>query len=134
VNNATSPETATATEIGWGYRNTRAIILQGNSDTATSAAALADSHTVTVSGVVYDDWFLPSKDELAQLYSQKATVGVFMESTYWSSSEDSEISAWDRSFGDGSQGSAWNQTFTNGSQRNDNDKVNSLHVRPVRAF
>jgi hypothetical protein len=134
VNNATSPETATATAIGWGYRNTRAIILQGNSDTATSAAALADSHTVTVSGVVYDDWFLPSKDELAQLYSQKATVGVFMESTYWSSSEDSEISAWDRSFGDGSQGSAWNQTFTNGSQRNDNDKVNSLYVRPVRAF
>jgi hypothetical protein len=67
VNNASSPETATATAIGWGYRNTRAIILQGNSDTATSAAALADSYTVTVSGVAFDDWYLPSGDELNQM-------------------------------------------------------------------
>jgi hypothetical protein len=121
VNNATSPETATATEIGWGYRNTRAIILQGNSDTATSAAALADSHTVTVSGVVYDDWFLPSKDELAQLYSQKATVGDFVASIYSSSSETSEVQA-------------WSQLFTNGSQFSVYDKVNPFYVRPVRAF
>jgi hypothetical protein len=32
VNNASSPQTATATAIGWGYRNTRAIILQGNTE------------------------------------------------------------------------------------------------------
>jgi len=132
VNNATSPQTATATEIGWGYSNTRAIILQGNSDTATSAAALADSHTVTVSGVVYDDWFLPSKDELAQLYSQIATVGGFVAGFYWSSSEDSEISAWDQSFG--GQGSAWSQLFTDGRQFSVYDKVNPKYVRPVRAF
>jgi len=121
VNNATSPETATATAIGWGYRNTRAIILQGNSVTATSAAALADLHTVTVSGVVYDDWFLPSKDELAQLYSQKATVGDFVAGFYWSSSETSA-------------GSAWSQLFTDGRQFSVYDKVNPKSVRPVRAF
>jgi hypothetical protein len=121
VNNATSPETATATAIGWGYRNTRAIILQGNSNTATSAAALADSHTVTVSGVVYDDWFLPSKDELAQLYSQVATVGGFVAGFYWSSSETSDIQA-------------WSQLFTDGRQFSVYDKVNPKYVRPVRAF
>jgi hypothetical protein len=95
--------------------------LQGNSDTATSAAALADSHTVTVSGVVYDDWFLPSKDELAQLYSQKETVGGFVLSAYWSSSEDSASIA--RTQGFDSRG---NQSV--------NDKKASSYLRPVRAF
>jgi hypothetical protein len=120
VNNASSPETATATAIGWGYRNTRAIILQGNTDTATSAAALADSHTVTVSGVVYDDWYLPSKDELNQLYLAKTTVGGIVAILFWSSSELNAVDA-------------WNQEFTNGGQggffKND-----PRHVRPVRAF
>jgi hypothetical protein len=120
VRNATSPETATATAIGWGYRNTRAIFLQGNSDTATSAAALADSHTVTVSGVVYDDWFLPSKDELAQLYLLRTTVGGFVALNYWSSSEYLAYSAWYQYFSDGLQ---------------DNfDKDSRYYVRPVRAF
>jgi hypothetical protein len=137
VNNATSPETATATAIGWGYRNTRAIILQGNSDTATSAAALADSYTVTVSGVTYDDWYLPSKDELNQMckwvrgvaWTSDETVcsggainsGTgFVEDYYWSSSE-------------GDAGRAWFQYFYGGGQ-GDGGKFASLYVRPVRAF
>jgi hypothetical protein len=120
VNNATSPQTATGFEIGWGYRNTRAIILQGNSDTATSAAALADSHTVTVSGVVYDDWFLPSKEELNQLFVARTTVGGFVAAYYWSSSESSAFSAWRRYFLDGDQ--------------DNGNKASSNYVRPVRAF
>ena len=103
VNNASSPETAAATAIGWGYWNTRAIILQGNTDTATSAAALADSHNVTVSGVLYDDWFLPSKDELNQLYLQKTIVGGFAANNYWSSTEDNALGPWIQYFPDGSQ-------------------------------
>ena len=53
--------------IGGGYENTRKIIAQGNNDPTTIAAALADSHTSTVSGVVYDDWYLPSGGELNQM-------------------------------------------------------------------
>ena len=143
VNNASSPETATATAIGWGYRNTRAIILQGNSDTATSAAALADSHTVTVSGVAYDDWYLPSKDELNQMCKwQRGITGAdlttlttactggtlnsgtgspgFVAYNYWSSSEGSATNAWGQDFNDGNQGS--------------NFKTSTAYVRPVRAF
>jgi hypothetical protein len=140
VNNATSPETATATGIGWGYRNTRAIILQGNTDTATSAAALADSHTVTVSGVVYDDWYLPSKDELNQMckwqrgnaWTSDATVCTggtintgagaagFVESDYWSSTESDSSRAWFQHFNSGYQGGF--------------NKSNARYVRPVRAF
>jgi hypothetical protein len=140
VNNATSPETATATAIGWGYRNTRAIILQGNTDTATSAAALADSYTVTVSGVTYDDWYLPSKDELNQMckwvrgvaWTSDETVcsggainsgtgaAGFEATTYYSSSENSASYAWFHNFGDGAQGAFM--------------KADSRYVRPVRAF
>jgi hypothetical protein len=145
VNNSTSPETATATAIGWGYRNTRAIILQGNTDTATSAAALADSHTVTVSGVAYDDWYLPSKDELNQMCKwQRGITGAdlttlttvctggvvntgtgasgFGEVLYWSSSENNT-------------NYALTQAFTNlGTQASDGTKNLANYVRPVRAF
>jgi hypothetical protein len=144
VSNASSPETATATGIGWGYRNTRAIILQGNTDTATSAAALADSHTVTVSGVVYDDWYLPSQDELNQMckwqrgnaWTSDATpctggslnsrtygaeAAGFVAFSYWSSTETLSGNAWYQSFDVGTQSSASkNSTF--------------YYVRPVRAF
>ena len=131
---------ATATAIGWGYRNTRAIIAQGNTNTATSAAALTDSHTVTVSGVVYDDWFLPSKDELNQMckwvrgvaWTSDATVCTggtlnsgtgaagFKGNVYWPSSEIAFASAWGHNFFHGSQSSF--------------SKFGELYIRPVRAF
>ena len=120
VNNATSPETATATAIGWGYRNTQAIILQGNTGTATSAAALADSYTVTVSGVAYDDWYLPSQAELDLLYLERTRVGGFVLNGYWSSTENST-------------NVAWGKDFRNGDQYSDG-KGNGYYVRPVRAF
>ena len=144
VNNDSSPETATATAIGWGYRNTRAIILQGNTATATSAAALADSYTVTVSSVVYDDWYLPSNDELNQMCKwargqawtsdatvcdntgtlNSATYGAsaagFVADYYWSSSEEERRSAWQQNFFDGTQTSGGKGSIT--------------YLRPVRAF
>jgi hypothetical protein len=143
VGSSGSPETATATAIGSGYRNTRAIILQGNSDTATSAAALADSHTVTVSGVVYDDWYLPSTDELNQMCKWvRGITGValttlttvctggaintglgatgFKTESYWSSSEDDALKGKYQSFSNGSLSG-----FV---------KTQAFWVRPVRAF
>ena len=139
---------ATATAIGWGYRNTRAIIAQGNTDTATSAAALADSHTVTVSGVVYDDWFLPSKDELNQLCrwsrglvvsedrcsggSSNAGIGAsdFPPDTsgtvtFWTSTENSATDAKGQSLARADAGVQNN--------RPKNDGWPAL-VRPIRAF
>jgi hypothetical protein len=141
-----SPETATATAIGWGYRNTRAIVSQGNTDTATSAAALADAHTVTVSGVLYDDWYLPSKDELNQMckwargltgdaLTNLATVclsgtlnsGVgaagFASTDYWSSTETGASTAINQNF------------FFNFQGSNEKSYASTpIYVRPVRAF
>ena len=36
----------------------------------------------------YSDWFLPSIDELNQMYLQKNVIGGFNDNVYWSSSED----------------------------------------------
>jgi hypothetical protein len=116
--------------------------LQGNIDTATSAAALADSHTVTVSGVAFDDWYLPSKDELTQMckwqrgnaWTSDATVcstggtintgtgaAGFVAGGYWSSTEAP------------SRFSAWFQYFYGGIP-NTTGKSIPFYVRPVRAF
>lgn len=86
----------------------------------TGAANLADAYTTTVNGVVYGDWFLPSKGELNQMYINRTAIGGFLADFYWSSSEFNAIYAWLQAFNDG------NQTNT--------EKTNSAHVRPVRTF
>jgi hypothetical protein len=127
------------TAIGWGYRNTRAIVAQGNN--ATSASAVADSHTVTVSGVVYDDWFLPSKDELNQMCKWARNQAWVSDATacdnsgslnsgpgasgftayyYWSSSESANSLARMQNFADGAPVSTY--------------KYNMVSIRPIRAF
>jgi hypothetical protein len=142
VGSSGSPETATATAIGWGYRNTRAIILQGNTDTATSAAALADSYTATVTGgAVYDDWFLPSKDELNQMCKWQRGLGWISDATVCGNS--GEINSGMGAAGFQPDG-YWSSTevvndfavfqyFDAGSQ-DITQKSSSLYVRPIRAF
>ena len=72
----------------------------------------------------YDDWFLPSKDELNLMYEnlKKAGKGGFASYTYWSSSEGSN-----RTYG------AWAQDFGSGSQYSSLRK-DKYRVRPVRVF
>jgi hypothetical protein len=105
----------TSTAIGTGLANTNAIVAQNN--TASRAATICRAY----SGGGKSDWFLPSKDELNQLYAQKTTVGGFANDFYWSSSEDSATHAWTQSF------SATTSQF--GA-----NKGNSYYVRPIRAF
>ncbi len=82
---------ATATAIGTGQANTTTIIgVQGDGD---YAATLCDDH---VDGA-YDDWFLPSQDELHEIYLNKAAIsataiangGTALSDAYWSSTETS---------------------------------------------
>lgn len=109
-------DTATATAIGSGYQNTLAIIRQGNSDSSTVAAAKARSYD----GGGQTDWFLPSKDELNQLYLQRAVAGSFENSYYWSSSESNAT-----------QGLI---VFVNTGTSTVNNKRSTRFVRPIRAF
>ena len=90
------------TAIGTGIQNTLDILAGCNQDGI--AAKLASDYQVIENGVTYDDWFLPSKDELNLLYLKREVVGGFADFSYYSSSQDNHISAWYHNFIDGIQG------------------------------
>ena len=135
VNGTTTYNAAdcTGTAIGTGKANTQLLvnamgaetysIYSGASKTGNYAARLCDFLTYTVNGVTYDDWFLPSKDELNLMYMNlhEAGLGGFASSSYWSSSEYNDYSYY-----------AWIQYFSGGSQPY--YRYYDNRVRPVRAF
>lgn len=122
----------TAEAIGYGYRNTRLIIDQGNTDPANSAAALAQSF----SGGGFSDWFLPSRQELNTLCQWQTANGClgtptvqnnvagatgFVTGPYWSSSELSATEARSR-------------VNQQGGDQGGGTKSSTALVRPIRAF
>lgn len=106
---------ARGTAIGKGYANTLAIVSQ--SGTEGKAGTISQAYRGP-NGLM--DWFLPSQDELNALYLQKSTVGGFVDTSDWSSSESDASFAWLQFFGGGFQSDA--------------SKYATLYVRPVRAF
>jgi hypothetical protein len=85
----TTDSVVTSTDIGTGATNTTAMIAQN------STAGRAGTAPRAYAGGGLHDWFLPSKDELSQLYIQRAVVGGFASDTYRSSSQgDSGTVAW----------------------------------------
>ncbi len=119
----------TGTDIGTGKKNTELL-----------AKAMGDKtyYTMGAKKVVYaaklcadlvfngfDDWFLPSKDELNLLYVNlcKEDMGDFDEDSYWSSSET-----------DFSPEYAWRQQFYGTGQQSYGTRDYADRIRPVRAF
>jgi hypothetical protein len=105
---------ASETTLGTGSANTDEII--NDQGSGTYAASKARAHR----GGGYDDWYLPSKDELNLLYLQKTEDDGFASASYWSSTENSKKYA-------------YRQYFVNGDQQV-YDKSNLIYVRAVRAF
>jgi uncharacterized repeat protein (TIGR02543 family) len=123
-----------ASGIGLGYKNSLAIVAQGNGTTTAAGAARA------YAGGSQSDWYLPTTAELnllcqwARNVAQSVTTacaggtlntgtgasGGFSYDYYWSSSETAGYSAWAQGFGDGNQGYG--------------GKYGAFYVRPVRAF
>ena len=120
--------------IGLGYKNSVAIVDQGNGTTTAAGAARA------YAGGSKSDWYLPTTAELnllcqwARNVVQSVTTactggslntgtgasGGFSSYYYWSSSEHAATVAFFQDFSNGSQSTPY--------------KFNQTHVRPVRAF
>jgi len=112
---------ARADGVGAGLKNTSIIIAnQGPVDGNAFAATVCNEYSITVGGITYGDWYLPSKYELNLLYLQKDVVGGFANINYWSSSEYSSFDAWYQYFGLGAQYGSF--------------KDAAYYVRAVRAF
>jgi uncharacterized repeat protein (TIGR02543 family) len=123
-----------ASGIGLGYKNSLAIVAQGNDTTTAAGAARA------YAGGSQSDWYLPTTAELnllcqwarnvAQSVTTRCTGGTlntgtgasggFSSFNYWSSSEIVASFAWLQDFGSGAQGNTGKST--------------KVYVRPVRAF
>ncbi len=83
----------TDTAIGSGKANTTLIISQSTNSAAKSCANLS----VTNGSHTYQDWFLPSIDELNLIYTNLASQGhggLYGGCFYWSSSEYDQYEAW----------------------------------------
>jgi len=109
-----------------GKSNTALIIAsiaKGAITTNFAAKACAD-YTVNAGGIIYGDWYLPSKDELLLLYAQKNIVGGFQTDSYWSSSMKPNYVNTDNLF---------YVNFTDGSFT-DADWTSSHYVRAIRSF
>ncbi|MCL2192326.1 MAG: hypothetical protein FWB78_02880 [Treponema sp.] len=105
----------TGFSIGSGRQNTQRIValLNARGETGRAAQLAAD---LDING--FDDWFLPSRDELTQMMLS----GVLgMAGQYWSSSE---FDAW----------AAWSRRTVGTPIFSDLGKGNVLRVRAIRAF
>ena len=105
---------ADGTDIYSGSANTTDIL----AGCVTSAIAARIAGNYSLNG--FNNWFLPSKDQLNELYLQRDLVGGFVSLNYWASSEIDDLNAWDIEWASGFWAVSL-KSITNG-------------VRAIRAF
>jgi len=100
--------------IGSGKANTDTIVAQ----CGESSIAAKVCHDLVLNG--YNDWFLPSKDELFIMEAFRDSIGGFTGGgQYWSSTQYGITKAWSHSFG---------------SSAAFNEKAFTYRVRAIRKF
>ena len=123
----------TVTEIGSGEKNTEKLVnaMGESAYSSSSGSGKTPDYAARLCSVLshggYDDWFLPSKDELDLMYDNLHTEGIgsFSDDRYWSSSEDSNHD--DAEY-------AWNQNFSIGLRGIYHRNGDGYSIRPCRAF
>jgi|GEM_PF-1850643 len=109
--------------IGRGLQNS--INILSGCKTPRIAAEKCDNFSINE----YDDWFLPSIDELSKLFEHRAIIGGFENTLYWSSTQVNATMA-----------KAYNFNFTpvssafGGKEIVDRGKSDKLKVRSIRYF
>ncbi|MHC6204799.1 Lcl C-terminal domain-containing protein, partial [Breznakiellaceae bacterium SP9] len=112
----------TKTTVGSGKQNTEAISTYLNNRGEYGYAA---QYCVLLEYSGYDDWFLPSKEELNFMYMnlKQKGLGGFRGDWYWSSSQDFNL-PWVQTFSY-QEGKQWNSGYY---------YANDIWVRAVRQF
>lgn len=113
----------TFVEIGYGKSNTYKILnFYKDSDLSEENCAAYRCSIYSTDKTAAGEWFLPSKDELNEMYNtmSRTVISDATDNWFWSSSAYNDIYA-------------WLQRFSGGLQLNDN-KGNAYSVRAVRAF
>lgn len=112
---------ADKTAIGTGKWNTEKIVK--SCIELNYASKLCVDYSFEKDAIVYADWFLPSKDELNEMYLQLKLndLNGLEDNYYWSSSENTPLIAWLQGYHDGLQ---YKNLF----------RFNVIKVRPIRAF
>lgn len=115
-----------------GATNTAAIInaLGANGGTPY-AAQLCNNYEVDSQGnspcqvgnTCYTGWFLPAKDQLNCLYTNRVAIGGFVSAPYWSSTEFTAVPTL----------FAWQQDFSSGTQSASSKSI-SHNIRCVKSF
>jgi hypothetical protein len=114
---------STGDGLGAGAMNTAMIVATQMTDNYTGnfAAKVCADYSVTVNGITYGDWYLPSKYELELLYLEWPFIpGIHSTSAYQSSTEDTKDNYWGVNFS--------NNTYFS------NLKNISAFVRAIRSF
>lgn len=143
TSNLVAQSSDSSTSIAWAPVTTAVGLYPGvNNSAGNNAAADGAGNTVdivdanlgataanlcaisTTSG--YSDWFLPAKEQLADLYTNRVAIGNFDSSTtgYWSSTEYSA----------GLPAYAWAHRFSDGTQFGSQKVVNAKYVRCTRSI
>ena len=104
--------------LGAGQFNTDIIISSLGDINTNYAAGLAKAYNVTDGGINYNDWYLPSSDELTLFYPNREVIGL--SATYWSSTQSDSNNARTVDF--------------NSANTNDVDTSFNHLVRAVRSF
>lgn len=119
-NNGVAFTTTGATSVSDGQANA-AVLLVTDSDSVTGGTQTHNAAQLCADLVANgkSDWYLPATDELNTLYSNRATIGGFAGTYYWTSRE-------------GNNNSAYAVNFSDGSVVFYNYKDGSLRVRCVR--
>lgn len=100
--------------IGTGLSNTNLIVTSQGA--GSYAAKLCDD--LVLNG--FDDWYLPSKVELNEMYKNRTVIGGFSNGNYWSSSAMTSQYSWFQNFNNG-------DAYYSGNDY-------TYYVRAIRAF
>lgn len=116
----TSVAGASGTAIGTGKTNTAAIIA-ANCGPQTAGHKVAAKLASEYTGGGYSDWFLPSFDEIVEVYNQQDSVpDLTKNDDYWTSTQTSSTTAYGLNIG--------------ASYMISGNKYSTNMVRPIRSF